>query len=195
MAIALGTQNRRQVYLATALLTVVAVLTAWEIRGAMRTAPTQALHRPLTPVKLQATGKPARNADWALMGFHLRIDELARSEKVDYSAVGKDVFSTAAVAPIEPVVAPPRPVVAILPPAPVPPGPPPMDLKYLGFAVSDPGKLNALFMHGDDIYMAKTGDIMFHRFRVGVILESHAQVTDLTSNNTQNISIASIAAN
>lgn len=195
MAIGLGTQNKRHVYLAAGLLAVVAVLAAWEIQGAMRHAPTQPLQRPANAVKLHPTAMPARNADWALMGFHLRIDELARSEKIDYSADGKDVFATAPVVPIEPVVAPPRPVEVTPPPPPAPPGPPPMDLKYLGFAESDPGKLNALFMHGDDIYMAKVGDIMFHRFRVGVIQESHAQVTDLTSNNTQNISIASIAAN
>jgi hypothetical protein len=192
MAIALGTQNKRQVYLAAGLLAVVALLTAWETLGAMRHAPKQAL-QPVSALKMKSTAKPARTTDLPLMGFHLRIDELARSEKVDYSVDGKDVFSAAVVPTIEPVLAPPRPVEVAPAPPPTPPGPPPMDLKYLGFAESDPGKLNALFMHGDDIYMAKAGDIMFHRFRVGVIEESHAQVTDLTSNNTQNIPIVSVA--
>jgi hypothetical protein len=194
MAIALGTQNKRQVYLAVGLIAVVVLLAAWETLGSTRHPPSQVL-QPATTLKSKSTAKPAKNADWQLMGFHLRIDELARSESVDYSADGKDVFSAATVLPIEPVLAPPRPVEVAPPPLPAPPGPPPMDLKYLGFAESDPGKLNALFMHGDDIYMAKAGDIMFHRFRVGVIQESHAQVTDLTSNNTQNIPIASVAAN
>jgi len=191
MAIALGTQNKRQVYLATGLVAVVAVLAAWEIYGAFGHAPAQAMPRPAPSLRSEATAKPARVANWSTMGFHLRLDELARSENIDYSADGKDVFSTAPAAPpIEVAVAPPRPLAVTPPPPPAPAGPPPMDLKYLGFAESDPGKLSALFMHGDDIYVAKSGDIMFHRFKVGVIQESHAQVTDLTSNNTQNIGIA-----
>jgi hypothetical protein len=39
------------------------------------------------------------------------------------------------------------------------------------------------------MFMAKTGDIMFHRFRVGLIQPTSVQVTDLTRNLTQNIAV------
>jgi len=187
MKVALGTRNKRQVYLAAGLLSVVAILAAWELIGSGGHGPAPVVARPVNAVKPQHPGKPARTA----MGFHLRMDQLARSESLDYSADGKDVFSAPAPPIVEAALAPARPAPVVPAPSPVPAGPPPMDLKYLGFAQSDPGNMSALFMHGDDIYVAKSGDIMFHRFKVGAIQESRAQVTDLTSNNTQNIGIAS----
>ena len=66
-----------------------------------------------------------------------------------------------------------------------------MNLKYLGYAESGGStNMSALILHGDDMFVAKTGDIMFHRFRVGSIQVSSVQVTDLTDNRTQSIPVA-----
>jgi hypothetical protein len=71
---------------------------------------------------------------------------------------------------------------------------PRIDVKYAGFVESEPGKMDGLFMRGDDISIARTGDIIFHRFRVGSIQASAAQLTDLVSNRSQPLMVATMVA-
>jgi hypothetical protein len=148
------------------------------------------------PVAVQRPAGPVRKSNRSRLDPVLRIEELDRSELVEYTGTGRDVFSPMA----EPVVvesplasARPSDIAASLPPLAEPPKPPSMDLKYLGFAQTEDKTYSALFTHGDDMFMAKTGDIMFHRFRVGVIQPASVQVTDLTHNFTQNIAVAAAA--
>jgi hypothetical protein len=197
MALALGTENKRQVQLAVALGIALVAVAGYEIYNSLgkSSGPAPAV-RPIANPTLHALASPAATAkrsSRSRLDPVLRIDQLSRSETVEYSGTGRDVFSP--VAPpvvIEPNIASGRgsdvPVVA--PPV-EPPKPPSMDLKYLGYTETKDKTLTALFTHGDDIFMAKTGDIMFHRFRVGVILPASVQVTDLTHNNTQSIAVAS----
>jgi hypothetical protein len=190
MAIALGTQNKRQVRLVVGLIIAIVVIGGWEGYNAMGTSSAKAAVKPVTP--LRTTTAPIRKSNRSRLDPVLRIEELDRSELVEYTGTGRDVFSAMA----EPVVmespiAPARPsdLAASLPPLVEPPKPPSMDLKYLGFAQTTDKTYTALFTHGDDMFMAKTGDIMFHRFRVGLIQPSSVQVTDLTRNLTQNIAV------
>jgi hypothetical protein len=192
MAIAKGTKNPKQAALLSALVVVIILLAGWEIRTTTSSATVSTVSRQSIAERTQPSGTPPKKATFTGNDFHLRLQELARSESVDYASDGRNVFSkmVAAVA-VEPPLAPARPL-----PIPSPMAAPEskhvlpsMDLKYLGFAESNPGRINALFMHGDDIFIATTGDIMFHRFRVGTIQTSSVQVTDLVSNRTQAIAI------
>lgn len=194
MTIALGTENKRQVQLVVGLFIVIAGIAAWEIYSAMSKPSTTVALKPI-PVPVLHALAPAQRSTRSRLDPVLRLDELTRSEQVEYAGTGRDVF-----APIPEKVVVETPLAsgrasdlaAALPPI-EPPKPPSMDLKYLGYTQTTDRTFTALFTHGDDMFMAKTGDIMFHRFRVGVIQPTSVQVTDLSHNLTQSISVAAAA--
>jgi hypothetical protein len=195
MAIALGTENKRQVQLVVGLFLVIVVIAAWEIHNLMARPSTAVAIKPIAVPVLHALA-PAQKSTRSRLDPVLRLDELSRSEQVEYAGTGRDVF-----APVQAPVVVETPLASgrandlanALPPIVEPPKPPSMDLKYLGYTQTNDRTFTALFTHGDDMFMAKTGDIMFHRFRVGVIQPTSVQVTDLSHNLTQSIAVAAAA--
>ena len=210
MAIKLGTEKKSQVYLVVALFAVIVCIGGYEIKDNFFTsAPT---HAPQTvrPVAVPAVNAPA-NAQKATatpsvaaqeaqklsnagIDPALHLDKLAQTESVEYLGTGRNIFSAeSAPAPIEKLAASPRPGqpghpgVNAAPAAPVKPTPPAIDLKYFGYTQAKDKSLQAYFVHGEDIFIARSGDVVDHRYKVGVILPGSVEITDLGYNNTQKL--------
>jgi hypothetical protein len=199
MALRLGTENKRQVYMVVALFAVIVLVGGWELYGSFatpstpRTMPTPIAAKSTPAASAQApTGPEAQKLTNAGIDPTLHFDKLAQSENVDYAGTGRNIFSADS-APVEI----PKPVKSaraatgptVAPPPPGPPKPPAIDLKYFGYTEAKNQPLRAFFSHGDDIFMASSGDVVDHRFKVGAIKPGSVEITDLSYNNTQTISL------
>jgi hypothetical protein len=204
MALALGTENKRQVITASVLAVILLICAFFVYRqffgssspgdsGPAPAAPT--VQNPPAPSgKPSASGNEAERLNNAGIDPSLHFDKLAQSEDIEYSGTGRNIFSAES-APIsipKPLIsARPNPqAVAAQNIPPPPPKPPAIDLRYFGYSQDGQKVLKAFFAHGDDIFMAKTGDIVDHRYKVGVIRPLNVEITDLAYNNTQTIPIS-----
>ena len=210
MAMKLGTEKKGQLYTVIALFVVIACIGGYEIKDNFFTtapAPTPPAARPVAaqsakaPANTQkATTTPSAAAQEAQQLTNagidpaLHLDKLARTESVEYLGTGRNIFSAeSAPAPIEKLAAGPRPGqpgqpgVNAAPAAPVKPTPPAIDLKYFGYSQAKDKSLQAFFVHGEDIFVARTGEVVDHRYKVGVILPGSVEVTDMGYNNTQKL--------
>jgi hypothetical protein len=196
-----GTEDRRKVIILAVLLAIVVPAAIWELSGLFakpstpRPAPSQAALT-TTAHGSQANDPGGPEAE-KLAGNDidptLHLDKLGQSEDVDYHGTGRNIFSAES-APVkfEKLIAPPRPSnpIVTVPVAPPVPQAPPIDLKYFGYSQDRGKSIKAFLVHGEDIFMARSGEIIDHRYKVGTILPGSVQVTDLSYNNTQTLTIS-----
>ncbi|HEY1902609.1 MAG TPA: hypothetical protein VGG56_09280 [Terracidiphilus sp.] len=214
MAIPLGTENKRQVYLAIGLIVVVLAVGAYELHdyfgGPSTPIPQQATQpaahtasangRAATGVRSTANGQSSQESDDAEklanpgLDPTVHFEKLAQSEDVEYAGTGRNIFSAdSGPAPIETPVKTARntgPAVT-MPVVTGPPSPPAIDLKYFGYTLSRDKTIKAFFTRGDDVFMAKSGQVVDHRYKVVSIQPGSVQVTDLSYNNTQTLALTS----
>jgi hypothetical protein len=203
MAIPLGLENKRQVYILIALAVVIVCVGGYEIFGGSSTPaprpvpaarpanPQPALEIGRAPAATSITprGPEAIKLSNAGIDPTLHLDKLALSEGVEYRGTGRNIFSAqSAPAKIETPLTgarPGGPAVNAGPIVPEKPKPPAIDLKYFGYTQTKDKSIQAFFSRGDDIFIARSGDIIDHRYKVGAIMPGNVQVTDLSYNNMQ----------
>jgi hypothetical protein len=202
MALALGLENKRNVVLVVVLFGVLFGYGGYLIYSSFSgpsappqspLAQTEVQNGAAAPGKPTATGGEAQRLSNAGIDPSLHFDKLAQSEDVRYEGTGRNIFSSDSVP-----VAIPTPLssgrnkLASLPPAPAgPPKPPNIDLKYFGYAQDNDKSFRAFFVHGDDVFIARSGEIVDHRYKVGAIHPLNVEVTDLSYNNTQSLTLTS----
>lgn len=185
----LGTENKRQAYLLAILCALILGIGTYELYGSLGSHPSTTPQSTGRTASGQHSSAPVVDVSEAALEPKLRLYQLARTERIAYSSAGRNIFSVeSAPVHIEAPLAPPRPV-EIVAPAPLPPKPPAIDVKYLGYTQTPDRIYSAILVHGDDSLTARTGEVIFHRFKVGSILPGSVQLTDMTYNDTQTIVI------
>ncbi len=163
------------------------VLWGGPVTAATPEEPPVALQHPAT---LVSRGRP-QPPSTASLDPTLRLGMLKASEEVEYTGNGRNIFR-----PYEPPPPIPKPVTqqgqdsCVMPhpgcPNYVPP-PPPINLKFFGFA-SHPGEPRRVFLaEGDSVFIAKEGDIVDRRYKVLHIGANSVEVEDVLNNNRQTL--------
>ncbi|MGA9564372.1 MAG: hypothetical protein WBS19_02500 [Candidatus Korobacteraceae bacterium] len=113
----------------------------------------------------------------------LRLDLLKSSEDVTYKGSGRDIFSSQPPPPEIPKVT--KAVINTGPPPPAPP--PPIPLKFYGFSGNKSGPKQVFLSKGDDIFIAKEGQIIDRRYKILKIGPNAVEVEDVLTNNRQTL--------
>jgi hypothetical protein len=114
----------------------------------------------------------------------LRFDLLKSSEDVTYKGSGRDIFRSQAPPPEIP-----KPVqTPVQQGPPPPPPPPPINLKLYGYSQRKNGEAKKVFLSsGEDIFVAKEGDIVNRRYKILKINNNSVDVEDVLTNNRQTL--------
>jgi hypothetical protein len=204
MALRIGTEDKKKVYLAAGLGVLMLVLLfrfLWQNFGPSTTPPAQ----PAVVVTAPRTNAPAPAAAGGLSGQPyarpaskvgsassldptLHPEAMEQAESLEYTGSGRNIFSQFSAPPAIPKpIASVRNVVPVNTGPPPPPPPPPINLRFYGYAAEKDGQKQVFLLQGDDIFIASEGEIVDRRYRVGKIGTVSVQVEDLPYHNTQNL--------
>lgn len=187
----LGLENKKQKMWAIALGILALIVCAYELIpliGGSSTPDSSA--QAASPIVPRPTGSKAGTKASAKAGKKpagedldptLRLDLLATSEKGQYEGAGRNIFVSQREEvdipkPVAPVNTDPGPP-AYVPPVVQPP--PPIPLKFYGFANS-PGEPKKVFLkNGDDVFVAGEGEIVDRRYKVIRISATAVEIQDM----------------
>jgi hypothetical protein len=145
---------------------------------------------PTPTVKTRTKGRAANSKKETARDLDPRLQFalLNSSEETKYEGTGRNIFKVFVVIP--PLAK--NPVADTKPEPPVTPQPappPPIDLKFYGFATPQGGAKRVFLAHGEDIFVAKEGEIVNRRYKVVRISPNAVEILDVLSNNRQSITL------
>ena len=186
----LGTENKTKTVVAAGLLLVAALAMYNWLSSSNDSAPSPAATKVATGVNSAAKtlGKPAARKTGPVVLAQsldptLRVDLLKTSENVTYKGSGRDIFQNQPEPP--PVPKEIQPVINTGPPP--PPPTPPIPLKFYGFTGNKSGPKEVFLSKGDDIFIAKEGQIIDRRYKIIKIGPNSVEVEDVLTNNRQTL--------
>ena len=116
----------------------------------------------------------------------LDLKLLSQSEEIKYAGNGRNIFVVGSVPIEKPKANGTDKQAGLRLPPPIQP-PPPITLKFFGFA-NRPGETKKVFLsQGEDVFIAAEGDIVDRRYRVLHISPTAVDVEDVINNNRQSL--------
>jgi len=203
----LGAESTKKTLIAVALF-VVAVLMVIRMISGSSSAPTEASTANAEPATLQpvrhtrpaGSRKGNRAADKSAgpvtpsLDPRLQLAALHDAEGTKYDGNGRNVFMDTEEPAIPQAIAPgikqATKEATNTPPPPPKYTPPPIPLKFFGFA-SGPDHKRVFLAQGDDVFVATEGDIVQRRYKIMKINNTNIEVMDVLSNNRQTIPLTS----
>ena len=191
----LGLENKKQTKWAIVLGVLALVVVAYELLPMLTESSSpdsSAQAAPaITPRVTGRGGKTGKKLRVESLDPTLRLDLLATAEQTQYEGNGRNIFvSQAEQVVIPPPIAPghtdqnkePEYVLPVVPP------PPPIPLKFFGFA-SKPGEPKKIFLsQGEDVWVAGEGEIVNRRYKVIRISPTSVEMQDVVNSGPpQNI--------
>ncbi|MBV9087688.1 MAG: hypothetical protein JOY79_09405 [Acidobacteriaceae bacterium] len=196
-----GAENRKQLIVLVVLLVIAGVsvarmLFAWGRTGAEASgpvspaaAPASAQPSPRPGIATRVRLRPAAPSAVLAPSLdpRLKLDLLKYSEDMKYEGNGRNIFE-AKMEEIPKIVQTPDIKKQPEPPPPIqtgPPPPPPINLKFFGFA-NRPGEPKSVFLsQGEDVFIAREGDIVDRRYKLVRIQPTAVEVEDVLNNRRQ----------
>jgi hypothetical protein len=212
MALRLGAESKPKLYAAIGLGIVVLIIGIFQVPkffGGSSPAPVAPPPAPVAatataPASAPSEGSRSTSATGATAYPHeavelpsasaldptLHPELMAQAEDTTYTGNGRNIFSPNSVAPVDI----PKPTASVRPSAPLPPpGPPPppsIDLKFYGYSSIGGGNRQIFLLHGDDIFLARQGDVVDRRYRVVTIRPFSVEIEDIPYHNTQSLPLS-----
>jgi hypothetical protein len=206
MAIKVGAEDKKKVYLAGGLGLVMLILLVRFLWQTFGPSPSPAPAPPTTvttssPAATPSSGETpqennttptfahpaAKVAGLASLDPTLHPEIMRQAESLEYTGKGRNIFSMLSAPPeIPKPIAPIRQAHVDTGPPPPPP-PPPINLGFYGYAAEKTGQRQVFLLHGDDIFIASEGDVVDRRYRVVKIGTASVQVEDIPYHNTQTL--------
>jgi hypothetical protein len=185
----LGIENRKQVIALAVLAAIAVAIMGYEFWPSSTTA------APTTGQTTATAAKPGmrRSASGKMVPVgEPRLDPtldlklLSQSEEIKYAGNGRNIFVVGSVPIEKPKANGTDKQAGLRLPPPIQP-PPPITLKFFGFA-NRPGETRKVFLsQGEDVFIAAEGDIVDRRYRVLHISPTAVDVEDVINNNRQSL--------
>jgi hypothetical protein len=187
----LGLDNKKQMRWAIALGVLALIVCAYEliplIGGSSTPDSSAQAASPILPrptaskTGTKASAKAGKKPAGEDLDPTLRLDLLATSEKTQYEGAGRNIFVSQREEvdipkPVAPVNTDPGPP-AYVPPVVQPP--PPIPLKFYGFANSLGEPKKVFLKNGDDVFVAGEGEIVDRRYKVIRISATAVEIQDM----------------
>lgn len=205
MAIRLGTEDKKKRWIASILVSLALTLiahTVWQLAGGPPSAippVSQVLPPPSASGHSTGTGQSRaaqRLQSASALDPTLHPERMAMAENTVYSGTSRNIFSKDSLPPVA-LNAIEKPITSVrtgsaaaaaaAAAAAGPPPPPPIDLKFYGIATEQNGRQLVFLLHGEDVFIAGTGDIVDGRYKVLEIESNSVVVEDLSYNDQQTL--------
>jgi hypothetical protein len=178
-----GTEDKKKTYIAIVLFALAVLAVIYQLWPSSSPSPVAQGPVPAPAANTGAKGQRGA-AVFSKLDPSVRIDLLKGSEEVTYHGSGRDIFHTQA----EPVKI--EKVGEVRTDKETPPPPvrtnPPIPLKFYGFASANNNK-QIFLSQGEDIFVAREGDIVKGRYKVVHVNPNNVEIQDVLGNYSQAI--------